>query len=103
MPRRIGGIMIYEATCDRCGETFNPLGETDLIHGVREDGDECGGPGRLVGTWFHSVAEWSDLARTATQRRDESIRAMRAAGATLREIGEWAGLSHTQIRNILDK
>lgn len=33
----------YEARCSKCGETFCPADEDDLIHLVREDGEECGG------------------------------------------------------------
>lgn len=40
-------------------------------------------------------------AREATERRDELIRQMRDEGASLRTIAEVAGLSHTQIKNIL--
>lgn len=37
--------MIYEAICQGCGETFNPAGPDDLIHGL------CGGRGILLGAW----------------------------------------------------
>lgn len=68
--------IIYEATCTRCWEKFNPqpsltrtwppkelippdsvwhedFGFTpdDMIHGQREDGAECGGDGQLEGAW----------------------------------------------------
>lgn len=49
------------------------------------------------------VASWARKAREATLRRDEAIRVMHAEGATLRAIGEAAGLSHTAIRKILDR
>lgn len=42
-------------------------------------------------------------ARTATERRDELIRARRVEGAALRQIADEAGLSHTAIANILDR
>lgn len=35
------------ATCTRCGESFVPADEQDLVHLVREDGEECGGRGEL--------------------------------------------------------
>ncbi len=49
--------MIYEALCDKCGETFNPHGTTteDLEHWAREDGTECGGQGELKGSY---VQDW---------------------------------------------
>jgi hypothetical protein len=37
----------------------------------------------------------------ATGRRDQAMRDMRAEGATLREIAEAAGLTHTGVRKIL--
>lgn len=49
------------------------------------------------------VASWARKAREATQRRNEAMLAMRDEGATLRDIAEAAGLSHTQIANILKK
>jgi hypothetical protein len=46
--------MMLEATCGRCGETFIPESEQpdDLIHGVTELGDECGGTGIVDGAWI---------------------------------------------------
>lgn len=43
----------YMATCSRCGETFVPADPADLIHLIREDGAECGGPAdpESVGAW----------------------------------------------------
>jgi lambda repressor-like predicted transcriptional regulator len=41
--------------------------------------------------------------RTALEHRDESIRQMRAEGATLRAIAEAAGLTHQAIAKILAK
>lgn len=46
-----GPVHIIEAQCHTCGESFNPTGPNDLIHQVRENGDECGGPGEIRGTW----------------------------------------------------
>ena len=43
---------MYEAECQRCGETFTPLDEGDLIHLMRADETECGGQGTLTGEWF---------------------------------------------------
>lgn len=47
------------------------------------------------------VRRWSQKAREATVRRNEAIRAMRAAGRPLMEIAEAAGLSHTAIAKIV--
>lgn len=46
--------MMLEATCGRCGETFVPESDQpdDLIHGVTELGDECGGTGTVDGAWY---------------------------------------------------
>ncbi len=45
--------MILEARCGRCSEIFNPHSEepADLEHGIREDGEECGGLGEILGAW----------------------------------------------------
>lgn len=48
-----------------------------------------------------SVARYADAARTATERRDEAIAEARAAGMTLRAIGEAAGLSHVAVDKIV--
>lgn len=52
-------------------------------------------------TSAQQVASWAKKAREATVHRDEAIRAMRGEGATLREIGAAAGLSHVAIAKIL--
>jgi len=39
----------------------------------------------------------------ATARRDQAMRDMRAEGATLREIADEAGLTHTGVRKILGR
>jgi hypothetical protein len=39
----------------------------------------------------------------ATARRDEGMRAMRAEGATYRQIAEAARLTHTGVRRILER
>lgn len=49
------------------------------------------------------VAEWAKKAKAATTQRDEAIRAMRADGASLREIAAAAGLSHEAINRICRK
>lgn len=48
---------IREAECERCGETFNPHGDgrENLEHWAREDGEECGGQGRMVGRYYTSA------------------------------------------------
>ena len=50
------GAPMLEARCTKCGDTFNPADEDDLIHGVRtsndeHQGDPCGGVGELLGEW----------------------------------------------------
>jgi hypothetical protein len=47
------------------------------------------------------VTAWAGKARQATAKRDAAICSMRAGGATLREIGEAAGLAHTEVAMIL--
>ena len=42
-------------------------------------------------------------AREATARRDEAIRAMVAQGASLREVAQAAGLSHTGVAKIAQR
>lgn len=70
-------MLIFEALCESCGETFNPapsfrkadlpiiqdsdgpiewMGDygftkADLEHGQRTDGTDCGAPGELKGGW----------------------------------------------------
>lgn len=52
--------MTREAECQKCGETFNPHPEdceccghdgSNLEHWQRNDGEECGGQGVVVGEW----------------------------------------------------
>lgn len=47
------------------------------------------------------LASQARKAREATARRDALIRQMRAEGASLREIAQAAGLTHTGIARIL--
>lgn len=47
---------MLEAICGKCGETFNPVDENDLIHGESLKGP-CGGKGKLTGQWFFTP-EW---------------------------------------------
>lgn len=47
------------------------------------------------------VASWAQRVREATAMRDKAIRQMHAEGATLRAIGEAAGMSHSAIAKIL--
>lgn len=74
-------MLIYEAECERCQETFNPTPSVslkqglsiltgpvpivwmdsdgftsgDLEHGDRANGDPCGGPGELTGAWVDAA------------------------------------------------
>jgi hypothetical protein len=47
---------MMEAECTKCKETFIPHSEDpdDLIHGVTEAGQECGGVGIVQGEWVVS-------------------------------------------------
>jgi hypothetical protein len=47
------------------------------------------------------VMTWASKARQATAKRDAAIHQMRGEGASLRDIGEAAGLSHTAVAKIL--
>ena len=49
------------------------------------------------------VRKRAEAVPKAIERRDEAIRQMRAEGATLREIGAAAGMSHVAIGKILAK
>lgn len=49
------------------------------------------------------VRKRSEAVPRAIERRDEAIRQMRAGGATLRAIGEAAGISHAAVAKILAK
>ena len=89
---------MIEAKCNDCNETFIPDGEGDLIHGVREDGEMCGGQGVIVGEWKLSTQRIIDtspqtfvLATLSTGRfqfealgrtKDEARRTMELAWAT---------------------
>lgn len=42
---------MLEAKCTACQETFVPADEDDTIHGIHEDGTECGGQGIITGEW----------------------------------------------------
>jgi len=50
-----------------------------------------------------AVSTWARKAREATERRDAEIRAMRAAGASLRDIGAAAGMAHASIVRVLER
>lgn len=54
-------------------------------------------------TDLEEAAYWAEEAAAAVRARDESIRRAREGGATLRAIADAAGLSHTQVANILKK
>lgn len=54
-------------------------------------------------TTAQQLASQARKAREALLRRDNLIRQMRDEGATLRAIGEAAGLSHMGIRKILGR
>lgn len=43
---------ILEATCQKCGETFNPADAQDIIHMLKDNGNFCGGTGDLMGEYY---------------------------------------------------
>ncbi len=49
------------------------------------------------------LANAGDKAREWTENRDNMIREAKAAGWSLRAIGEQVGLSHTAVRKIVTK
>lgn len=65
--------------------------------------DTQGGQVAAAAVTAKEVASWARRAREATTQRDDAIRRMHADGATLRAIGEAAGLSHTAIKKILTR
>lgn len=54
-------------------------------------------------TAAEKVRKRAEAVPRATERFHEAIRQMRDEGATLREIGEAAGMSHVAIGKILSK
>ena len=52
---------------------------------------------------WRAVQHWSRKAREATAKRDKAIVAMRASGATLRDIAEAAELTHPGVIRILER
>ena len=55
--------MRLEAVCGKCHETFIPhsMAPAELIHGVTEDGDECGGKGKITRE-YHTTPEALEVA-----------------------------------------
>ena len=49
------------------------------------------------------VAKWAQKAREAIFQRDVAILAWHREGASLREIGDAAGLPHTTVANIIKR
>lgn len=46
---------MLEAICNRCGQTFVPADENDLTHEVKDNGQSCGGRGRLTRLTYTEV------------------------------------------------
>lgn len=44
-------VVGYEALCLKCGESFVPADENDLIHIQKADETPCEGQGILIGSW----------------------------------------------------
>jgi hypothetical protein len=49
---------MIEATCRKCGETFIPFDEDDLIHVETEDGEPCDGEG-FASTWIREEVDYA--------------------------------------------
>lgn len=47
---------MLEATCGKCGETFNPADVQDIIHMTKEEGSFCGGTGQIVAEYLTDSA-----------------------------------------------
>ena len=65
--------MIREARCRKCGDTFVPADDDDLVHGVRtcdgpEQGDPCGGAGVIIGTYY-TLAEAAEGIRAELEAK----------------------------------
>lgn len=54
-------------------------------------------------TTQEDVTTWAGRAREATAKRDDTIRALRSEGASLRAIGRAAGMSPAGVRRVLDR
>lgn len=94
--------MIYEATCLKCGDTFNPDGPDDLVHVVRtsddeHQGDECGGQGVMLGTWDQRSAPSPAARRLLAAYDNDSTASIDLEAANPFELfGQLA--SHPKIR-----
>jgi hypothetical protein len=94
---------MFEATCTKCGETFNPnyfddAGRLDLEHYAREDGTECGGAGRLLGAWGADAATVNEVETVNEARRlcdfpgcDEPANTFAQAQGASTPTKEWFG------------
>jgi hypothetical protein len=51
---------MLEAECRKCGETFIPQDEDDLIHIERSDGTECGGECDII-RWVMTRHGWIEV------------------------------------------
>jgi hypothetical protein len=49
LTERPHNALMLEALCNRCGETFTPVGLGDLEHVETIKGASCGGVGELAG------------------------------------------------------
>lgn len=59
-------MSMLEAECTRCGETFVPHGTDpeDLIHTFKENEDECGGIGIILGEWVPPEGNYTGLSES---------------------------------------
>jgi hypothetical protein len=94
----LGRTVIDAATCPACQAPLglpclDPLGEPNsVVHDARRDSYL---EGLLV-----AIAEMAAIAANATTERDRLIVAAVAAGATTRQIGDAAGITHTSVQYI---
>lgn len=49
-PPRVSYISMT-GRCLKCGEPYIPDSDDDLVHLMREDGEDCGGEGVITGGW----------------------------------------------------
>lgn len=94
----LGRTVIDATACPACQAPLgvaciDPLGQADpVVHDARRD---VYLEGLLV-----AVAEMAGIAANATSERDRLIVAAVEAGATTRQIGDAAGITHTSVQYI---
>lgn len=59
---------MLEARCSRCGETFIPADEADLVHAQTLAGTECGGDGVILVEYLRQQREAAGRERDLRTR-----------------------------------